>query len=654
VNEEGGLTSSDRLEPFLAVLLGLHGIATLLLVVDSSWLQLALCSTVAASGAVGVLGWRGTVALHSRAILLTAVAFTIPLTDHAMVPHMLHWWYAIVAVYPLVLSRWHALGAPVLASGVLFLHYVFGVATPHSTALTWTLRCLVLALLGIIIALAGEGYRNARTVAEGRQADAERIGRELAHADLHDSLTGLPNRRATPAMIDAALARRSGEVGDEIAVLLFDLDRFKHVNESLGHFTGDLLLRDVAARVRGGLSEGQQVSRLGGDEFLLVCEQSDQRRAHEIARHLVELFVAPVNINGSPYQVSLSVGVTVSGPDLQTSSDLMQAADAAMYAAKAAGRGRAVAYDTRMRDAVEAQLQLERRLREALAHEHAGTLPPRTLTTLDREPDAVRGSLSTAPGWQTPLCGPSERSPSPVFAVFQPVVDLISGQVVGAEALARWKVDGQDVPPVEFVPLAQELGLASSLTRLVARQSVEALAAWHAAGHTGVRNIAVNIGPAELLEPSLGTWLSRLVEEHGLPPGSLTLEITERDVVVDAEEARAAMRRLGSQGITVAVDDFGTGFSSLAYLARLPLHVLKIDRAFVEHIEDDPTIARMVVYLARSFGMSCIAEGVETIEQLIVLRDLGVGAGQGWLLGRPMRAAEFIERCGARLAGAES
>jgi diguanylate cyclase (GGDEF)-like protein len=624
VEPEGGATSSDRLEPFLAVLLGAHSIATLLLVVDSSWLQLALCGAVAASGVAGLLGWRGTVALQARAVLLTSVAFVIPLTDHEMVPHMLHWWYAIVAVYPLVLPRRRALGAPVLAGLVLFLRFLLGAATPRSTMLTWSLRCLVLALLGVIVALAGEGYRRARTVAEGRQAEAESIGRELAHADQHDALTGLPNRKATPGLIEDALARRSGAPGDEIAVLLFDLDRFKHVNESLGHFTGDLLLRDVAARVVGGLSEGQRVTRLGGDEFLLVCEQSDERRAHEIARHLVEVFHSPVIMNGSPYQVSLSVGVAVSGPDLQGSSELMQAADAAMYAAKAAGRGRAVSYDTRMRRAVEAQLRLERRLRAALA------------PTLD-----------------TPGVG-TDNGRSRVFAVFQPVVDLVSGQAVGAEALARWDVDGHDVSPVQFVPLAEELGLAADLTRLIARQSIEALASWHAAGLTHVRNVAVNIGPKELLEPSLGPWLAQLVEEHGLPPGSLTLEITERDVVVDADEARTAMRRLGGHGITVAVDDFGTGFSSLAYLARLPLNVLKIDRAFVEHIEDDPTIARMVVYLARSFGMSCIAEGVETLEQLIALRDLGVGAGQGWLLGRPMGAAEFEDSCGARLAGAES
>ncbi|HET8616017.1 MAG TPA: EAL domain-containing protein [Actinomycetales bacterium] len=629
MSEEGRLVTSDHLEPFLPVLLGLHCLATLLLVVDSTWVQLVLAGAVTAAGVAGLCGWHGRSATQARGLALTATAFVIPLTDHTMVPHMLHWWYAIVAVYPLILPRRQALGAAVASAAVLMLHLPLGAATPGSTTLTWSLRCLVLGVLGVIVALAGESYRRAQTVAEGRQADAERIGRELAHADHHDALTGLPNRKATPQLIDDALGRRSGAPGDEVAVLLFDLDRFRHVNESLGHFTGDLLLRDVAARVERALDEGQHMSRLGGDEFLIVCENSDERRAHEIARHLVDLFGSPVNMNGSPYQVSLSVGVTVSGPGLDNSSELMRAADAAMYAAKAAGRGRAVSYDTRMRDAVEAQLQLERRLRSTLSG-------PRQQLAGTHE-----GSL-TEDGAASSSAASGTEGRSEIFAVFQPVVDVSTGQVVGAEALARWDLDGHAVSPLEFVPLAEELGLAADLTRVIARQSVEALASWRAAGLTDVRSIAVNVGPAELLEPSLAEWLAALVSEHGLPEGSLSLEITERDVVVDTEEARAAMQRLGRHGITVAVDDFGTGFSSLAYLARLPLHVLKIDRAFVEHIEDDPTIARMVVYLARSFGMGCIAEGVETQAQLQVLRDLGVGAAQGWLLGRPVRAADFL------------
>ncbi len=636
MKEEGWLVATDRLEPFLAVLLGLHGVTTLVFVLDSSWVELSLCGLAALAGVLGLLGWRGQRAVEARAVLLMAVAFVMPLTDHATVPHMLHWWYAIVAVYPLFLSGWRALGLPVVAACVLLLHLPLDAATPHSTMLTWSLRCLVLALLGIIVALAGDGYRRARLTAEGRQQEAERIGRELAHADQHDALTGLPNRKATPQLIDEALTRRSGEPGDEVAVLLFDLDRFKHVNESLGHFTGDLLLRDVAARVEHALDDDQAMTRLGGDEFLLVCEHSDERRAHEIARHLVELFDAPINMNGSPYQVSLSVGVTVSGPGLHNSSELMRAADAAMYAAKAAGRGRAVSYDTRMREAVEAQLQLERRLRSTLSG-------PRSLLAQDAECTICTERTASS-------CSSCAAVRSDIFPVFQPVVDVATGQVVGAEALARWELDGQPVSPLEFVPLAEELGLARDLTRLMARHSVQALARWHGAGLTHVRSIAVNVGPRELLEPSLGPWLAGLVAEHGLAPGALTLEITERDVVVDAEEARAAMLRLRDHGVTVAVDDFGTGFSSLAYLARLPLHVLKIDRAFVENIEDDPTIARMVLYLARSFGMSCIAEGVETSAQLATLRDLGVDAVQGWLLGRPMSADEFASSCQADLA----
>lgn len=634
MSQEGRLVTTDHLEPFLALLLGLHGTTTLLLVLDPSWPKLALYGFVVLLGLVGLFGWRSPFAVQTRAIGLMAVAFAMPLLDHTTVPHMLHWWYAIVAVYPLFLVGWRALTLPVVAASVLFLHQPLHAATPHSTMLTWSLRCLVLALLGLIIALAGDGYRKSRIVAEGRQADAERIGQELAYADHHDALTGLPNRKATPGLIEEALERRSGQTGDEVAVLLFDLDRFKHVNESLGHFTGDLLLRDVAARVEDALSDGQAMTRLGGDEFLIVCEGCDERRAHEIARHLVELFHAPVNMNGSPYQVSLSVGVTVSGPHLHNSSELMRAADAAMYAAKAAGRGRAVSYDTRMRDAVEAQLQLERRLRSTLAGSR---------TPLDRV-ECGQCEDPTATDCASCISGRSE-----IFALFQPVVDVATGQVIGAEALARWELDGRPVSPLEFVPLAEELGLASDLTRLMARRSVRALAAWHAAGLTQVRSIAVNVGPRELLEPTLGPWLAELVSAAGLPEGALTLEITERDVVVDAEEARAAMLRLGRHGITVAVDDFGTGFSSLAYLARLPLHVLKIDRAFVEHIEDDPTIARMVVYLARSFGMGCIAEGVETPDQLSTLRQLGVSAVQGWLLGRPMTEVDFVTACRAGL-----
>jgi EAL domain-containing protein (putative c-di-GMP-specific phosphodiesterase class I) len=266
-----------------------------------------------------------------------------------------------------------------------------------------------------------------------------------------------------------------------------------------------------------------------------------------------------------------------------------------------------------MREAAEADLAVERRLRDVL----------------QRQPTARPG------GTDQPVGADGIR------AVFQPVVDLRTGRVTSAEALARWQLDGRPVSPLRFVPMAEELGLGTQLTLSIARQAVSALASWRRAGCTDVRSVAVNVGPRDLLCPGLALQLATLVQQAGLEPGSLTLEITERDIVGDVDEARAALEDLRAVGITVAIDDFGTGFSSLAYLARLPVQVLKIDRAFVATMDSDDTIARVVVDLARSFGMRCVAEGIETADQLRRLTDLGADAGQGWHCGRPQDAEAF-------------
>jgi EAL domain-containing protein (putative c-di-GMP-specific phosphodiesterase class I) len=273
------------------------------------------------------------------------------------------------------------------------------------------------------------------------------------------------------------------------------------------------------------------------------------------------------------------------------------------------------AFEPGMREAAEADLAVERRLRDVLEQQAAAR--PRPGGT--REP--VRGDE--------------------IRAVFQPVVDLRTGQVTSAEALARWELDGRPVSPLRFVPMAEELGLGTELTLSIARQAVTALASWRRAGCTAVRSVAVNVGPRDLLRPGLALSLAALVQQAGLEPGSLTLEITERDIVGDVDEARAALEDLRAVGITVAIDDFGTGFSSLAYLAGLPVQVLKIDRAFVATMDTDDTIARVVVDLARSFGMRCIAEGIESADQLRRLTDLGADAGQGWHCGRPQSAEAF-------------
>ncbi len=597
-----------RFEPVLPLMLAAVGLVAVVFV-GGGTPALALVVLTGLLGAAGFAGWQGTSALVVRALGLSGIAFTLPLIDGRLVSHVLQWWYAIIAVYPLLLPRRVAWLVTAAISGGLFAQYFTGTAIPHVTLSGWALRALLLAGIGLIVAYSGAAYRTARDDARRRQLAAEHAERELHHATTHDHLTGMPNRASLDLFIDTALHARSGSLDDQVAVLLLDLDRFKNVNETLGHLAGDRLLREVAARLASLLSTHQLAARLGGDEFAIVCAPTSAERAQAMGERLVQLFDHPVDLNGAPYRIGLSVGVAVSGSGIETRGDLLRSADAAMYAAKRAGRGTAVLFDSTMSEDVAADLAIEQQLREAIQHGNAAD---------DRlHPDAIT-------------------------AVFQPVVDLTTGEVVAAEALARWQINGRDVSPLRFVPLAEELGLGRELAMVIARQSVRALAAWRRAGLCDVRSVAVNIGARDLLAPSLPDDLSSLVESAGLEPGALTLEITERDVVDDVERTREALQLLRVKGITVAVDDFGTGFSSLAYLARLPLQVLKIDREFVANLDRDDTIARIVVQLATSFGMECVAEGIETPHQLSTLAQLGVQYGQGWHLGRPATATDFI------------
>ncbi len=599
--------SVEALEPAVPLLLAAVGLVSAYFV-GGGPVVIGLVLLVAALSAAGLAGWRGNTALAARAVLLTAVAFALPLVDVDLVPHTLQWWYAIIAVYPLLLTR-YARRTACLVAAALFTQYFTGTATPHVTLASWSLRAVIIACLGLILARAGESYREARDAAVRRQAAAETAERELHHATTHDALTGMPNRTSLDLFIDIALHARSGDPGDEVGLLVLDLDRFKNVNETLGHLAGDRLLREAAERLVTALDPDQRAARLGGDEFAIVCAPCTPEEATAAGERLVRLFDQPVELNGSPYRIGVSVGVAVSGNGIEHRGDLLRSADAAMYAAKRAGRGRSATFDTAMSEDVAANLAVEQQLRAAI--------------TLGGQAD---GRLH----------------PGAVTAVYQPVVDLRTGQVIAAEALARWELDGRQVSPLRFVPLAEELGLGPELAMVVARQSLRALAAWRRAGLSEVGSVAVNISAQDLLTPGLHDALAGLVAEVGLEPGALTLEITERDVVDDVEHTREALQRLRAKGITVAVDDFGTGFSSLAYLARLPLHVLKIDREFVANLAVDDTIARTVVQLARSFGMECIAEGIETPEQLTALADLGVQGGQGWHLGRPTVADEFV------------
>jgi diguanylate cyclase (GGDEF)-like protein len=607
--EDGSARGSyEQLEPVVPLLLAVLGVVSCV-AVGTGPLTLALAAAPAALGVAGLLGWRGLSALLTRAVLLAAVAYVLPLIDEALVPHVLQWWYAIAAIYPLLLVRFGP-SLAVALGGAVFTQYFVGTASAGVTLTGWTLRSMLLAGIGLIVASAGAAYRTARDTARRRQVAAEAAERELHHATTHDALTGMPNRTSLDLFIDVALHARTGEPDDQVALLLLDMDRFKNVNETLGHLAGDRLLREVGDRLLSTLGADQRAARLGGDEFAVVVSGASPARAQRAAERLVQLFDQPVEVGGAPYRIGVSVGIATSGNGIEARSDLLRCADAAMYAAKRGGRGRAVAFDSAMSEDVAANLAVEQQLREAIS---------------------LGGSLA-----------PMLREDA-ITAVFQPVVDLTTGRAVAAEALARWQLDGEFVTPLRFVPLAEELGLGRELALVIARQSMRAMASWHLQGFTEVSSVAVNISATDLLSPGLGDELAAIVEEAGLPPGALTLEITERDVVGDVERTRETMQELRSKGITVAVDDFGTGFSSLAYLARLPLQVLKIDREFVANLHDDDTIARTVVGLAGSFGMDCIAEGIETEAQLRALCELGVHAGQGWHLGRPSTAADFVD-----------
>ncbi|MCW2566369.1 MAG: diguanylate cyclase [Mycobacterium sp.] len=433
--------------------------------------------------------------------------------------------------------------------------------------------------------------------------DRRRAERALEHAATHDALTGLPNRTLFAERLRQALARRA-DTAEPLAVMFVDLDRFKTVNDSLGHGAGDALLIDVARRIASTLRPDDTVARLGGDEFAVLCEglgPGGEATADggELAGRVLAAFGDPVTLAGRDHLVTVSVGVAVAGPGLDGPEALLRAADVAMYEAKAAGRNCFARYDETMQRRVEELLALEQALRAAVES----------------------GAVEVA---------------------YQPIVSLGTGRVVGAEALARWRdPDGTVVPPTTFIPLAEELGLIGTLGQQVLARALADFAGWRAETDPDLPCIAVNIAVQQLAAPAFPATVARLAERAGVPLSCLVLEVTENALMSDvagAERGLVAVRRLG---VRFAVDDFGTGYSSLAYLRHFPVSTLKIDREFVADLERDATIVRSILSLAAALGLEVVAEGVESPRQREILRGLGCDNAQGYLVARPMVAAEF-------------
>lgn len=423
----------------------------------------------------------------------------------------------------------------------------------------------------------------------------------LSHQAHHDHLTGLPNRMALLDEIDAALDDLDDDEG--LGVLFLDLDRFKLVNDALGHECGDRLLVAVGDRIRDTLRDGDFVARLGGDEFVIVLRGlSSDTEAEAAANRVRTILVQPIDIGGvDEMRVEASVGVAWVADRELAARDLLHRADLAMYRAKQGGRARVEIYDIAMQDWASQRNRIEQGLRSAL----------------------IAGELQ---------------------AFVQPILDLTTGEVVGGELLTRWFHQGEWIAPDVFIPLAEESALIGELGKWVLHRACAVLAEWEALGWD--HYLAVNISGLHLMTGDVDADIRSALAAHPIDPTRLKIEITESFLLGDPDTAINRLEILRSMGIGVLVDDFGTGYSSLTYLRRLPIDGIKLDRSFVSDIEDrssDTTIVDLVAKLADSLRLDSVAEGIETEDQLEAIRRAGYTAGQGWLWAKAMPTADFVE-----------
>jgi diguanylate cyclase (GGDEF)-like protein/PAS domain S-box-containing protein len=423
------------------------------------------------------------------------------------------------------------------------------------------------------------------------------ISAQLAHDATHDPLTRLANRTLVLGRLDA---RERGEV----TVLFLDLDKFKVINDSLGHSVGDQVLRIVGERLRRSSGRDDLVGRLGGDEFVVVTgEVTEPGEVRALAEHLRAALAEPIGVLGRQLHLDASIGVVLVGrTDLRSAEDLLRDADVAMYQAKTLGRGRHHFFDVGLRERMQRRLRMEQDLRDAV---HDGQLWP----------------------------------------VYQPVVDLRTGEMVAVEALLRWTHPRHGaISPTEFIPLAEESDLINVIGKKMLRATTRELATRRRDQGLDL-TLKVNLSARQLDDPHLVPAVQDALASTGLPAGALCLEVTESALMRDQEAAAEVLASLRALGVLLAIDDFGTGYSSLAQLRRLTLDTLKIDRSFITGIaesRDAAAIVTSIIAMAHAVDLTVIAEGVESAEQVDLLRSLGCDQAQGYHLGRPVPAAELF------------
>jgi diguanylate cyclase (GGDEF)-like protein/PAS domain S-box-containing protein len=435
---------------------------------------------------------------------------------------------------------------------------------------------------------------------DGEVAGASVIARDITerramedaieHNALHDALTGLPNRALLADRLSQALVTADRE-DRPVAVLFLDLDQFKTINDAAGHAVGDQVLVEVARRLQSALRAGDTVARFAGDTFVIVCNDSNENTAEQVAARLQDSLVDPIAVDGPPMYVTASVGIAVSPP--MDSDALLSHADAAMYDAKARGRSRSRVFDVAMAQNAQDRLQMSNDLSQALQ----------------------QGALEL---W------------------YQPIVDLTTGEMLGVEALCRWNHPELGmVPPTNFVAVAESTGLVRELDEWVLHRACQDARVLSDQGVLGADGyVGVNVSAQNVADVGLRECIRSAVREAGIRYDRLALEVTETGMMTEPEGARRVFDELRSLGVAIALDDFGTGYSSLTYLHRFPVTTLKIDQTFVRHItenRDDLAIVVSIIDLARSAQLETVAEGVETLDQLELLRKMGCRAGQGYL-----------------------
>jgi len=429
-----------------------------------------------------------------------------------------------------------------------------------------------------------------------------RANRELQFLAMHDGLTKLPNRVMLVDRLDQEILRARRDK-NRFSVLFLDLDGFKEVNDGFGHHIGDLLLVEVAARIRSCIRSHDTLARMGGDEFVLLSDAVEPADAATLADKLIAVIRNPFVIDGNELRISGSIGIAVYGGKEGEQGELLRNADAAMYQAKASGRNGYCFFETSMNED---------------AHEHLQTVY----------------DLRLAQGRQE------------LALYYQPKFDAEQGNLIGAEALLRWNHPTRgSIPPDQFIPLAEKSGLIVPLGMWVLNEACRQMSEWHAAGHRDW-TIAVNLSAVQFNHQGLVNMVRGALERHALEPRCLTLEITESTAMRDADAGMGILEQLHAMGVRISIDDFGTGYSSLLYLKRLPVTELKIDRGFVRDLPqdaEDSAIVGAIVALGRTLNLSIVAEGVETWEQREFLTRLGCNVLQGFLLGRPMPADHFIQ-----------